>query len=582
MNSKRHFVDVATGLVILVWSILLLLIISVLVHRNYQYANNIALESAKTSVNKDLAYRSWVASHGGVYVPVTPTTQPSPYLAHIKNRDFRVGDTNYTLMNGAYTLAQMMKEYSKLYGVKTHITSQKLLNPKNRPDEWEVRALEKVAFTQKQYSDITSIQNKPYLRLMNPLFVKKSCLKCHASQGYKVGDLRGGVSVSIPMEPLYNDAFKNSLLTGAMLLVIWGFGIVGILYVKRKITSYIDEKEHLYEEYIYGFVNIVEKRDSYTAGHSKRVAEYAQKIAQQMQLSDEECHRVYKAGMLHDVGKVAIPDSVFLKPTKLTEDEYHLIQEHVTLGYEMLKHVSLFDDILEIVRDHHEHFDGSGYPRGLLGDEIPLLAQILTVADAFDAMTTDRIYKGRKTVQEALKEIAQLASKQFHPDIAQAAIEALKDVQITHLHHQNPQTLLEKERFSYFYRDPLTALYNEYYLRSQIHNIKEYNYVLWISLQNFHSYNKKYGWSQGDALLMTIAKKLRVFFAHDDANIYRLYGDNFFISYQKEIDVDALFAIFKELLQTCDTVCEIQCTRVEQSLQIDGDERLEDLLKKLF
>ena len=81
---------------------------------------------------------------------------------------------------------------------------------------------------------------------------------------------------------------------------------------------------------------------------------------------------------------------------------------------------------------------------------------------------------------------------------------------------------------------------------------------------------------------MTIAKKLRVFFAHDDANIYRLYGDNFFISYQKEIDVDALFAIFKELLQTCDTVCEIQCTRVEQSLQIDGDERLEDLLKKLF
>ena len=125
--QKKNRIHFITKILYITWSLLLALILVLMFYHNYKDANHIAKESAMTSVNKDLAFRSWVASHGGVYVPVTSTTQPNPYLAHIKDRDFFVNNRHYTLMNPAYTLSQMMKDYTKLYGVKTHITSRNLL-----------------------------------------------------------------------------------------------------------------------------------------------------------------------------------------------------------------------------------------------------------------------------------------------------------------------------------------------------------------------------------------------------------------------------------------------------------------------
>jgi len=580
MQTKRKFLFLISNILYASWTLLLVAILAIIIHRNYEYAQNIALHEAKTSVNKDLAYRSWVASHGGVYVPVTKKTPPNPYLAHIKNRDLEINGRQYTLMNGAYTLLQMMHDYKKLYGVKTHITSKKLLNPKNQPDEWETRALDNVERSRKQYYELQKINDKEYLRLMNPLVTKKSCLKCHAFQGYRVGDIRGGVSVAIPMKSLYSDAFKSSLLVSGLFFVIWVLGIFGIGLFKKKISDYIDEKELLYEQYIYGLVNVVEKRDTYTAGHSQRVADYAEMIAKEMGLSEQECHIIHRAGMLHDIGKIAIPDSVFLKPTKLLENEYALIQEHVVMSYEMLKDISIFDEIKEIVRDHHEHYDGSGYPRGLLGDETPILAQILMLADSFDAMTTDRIYKGRKSVTEALKEISLLSGKQFNPTIAKAALKVLRHVEVAIAHHQNPQTLLEQERFSYFYKDALTGLYNEYYLRSAIHTIKDCKYVIWISLHNFHQYNKKYGWHEGDTLLVKIASALNTFF-QEDSKVYRFYGDNFLITSKKSIDKKQLQKRLEAILNDTEMGYEIKFVTVNKVV-FDANERLEDVLKKLF
>jgi putative nucleotidyltransferase with HDIG domain len=580
MQSKRKFLFFISNILYVSWTLLIGVILAIIIHRNYTYAENIALHEAKTSVNKDLAYRSWVASHGGVYVPVTKRTPPNPYLSHIKDRDFNVNGRKYTLMNPAYTLSQMMKDYTNLYGIKTHITSRKLLNPKNKPDEWETYALENVESTRKQYYELGDIDGKEYLRLMNPLVTKKSCLKCHAFQGYQVGDIRGGVSVSIPMKSLYQDAFSNSLLLGGLFFFIWILGIFGIRLFQKKISDYIDEKEFLYEQYIYGLVNVVEKRDTYTAGHSQRVADYAVMIAKEMGLSEEECHRLRRAGMLHDIGKVAIPDSVFLKPTKLLQNEYALIQEHVSISYDMLKDITIFDEIKEIVRDHHEHYDGSGYPRGLTGAETSVLAQILTLADSFDAMTTDRIYKGRKSVKEALQEISSLSGKQFNPKIVHAALNALHNVKIEEKHHQNPQTLLEKERFSYFYKDPLTTLYNEYYLRSEIHNIKDYKYAAWISLKQFHKYNKKHGWHKGDELLVHLASALQscVF---EDARIYRFYGDNFLITSKNEIDRVKLQKVIEDLLDTTQIAYTLRFAKIED-LFLGEKERLEDVLQKLF
>lgn len=124
-----------------------------------------------------------------------------------------------------------------------------------------------------------------------------------------------------------------------------------------------------------------------------------------------------------------------------------------------MKKIEIYKDIAKIIRYHHEKYDGTGYPCGLKGDEIPILSAILAVADSFDAMTTNRIYKGRKDVATALKEIKELAGKQFHPKVAEAVQNALKDVKIDNI-SQLPKTRLELERFVYFFKDSLTDCYN--------------------------------------------------------------------------------------------------------------------------
>jgi len=580
MQKKRKFITLLARGLYVIWSFLLISILFIIIERVYSYAEYVAVQKAETSVNKDLAYRNWVASHGGVYVPIDKRTQPNKYLTQIKDRDFTAVGKNFTLMNPAYTLSQMMRDYSKLYGIKTHITSSKTLNPANKPDSWETLALNRVEQTRKNYKELSYINSKEYLRLMKPLITTKICLKCHAFQGYKIGDIRGGVSISIPMSELYNKAFKDSLYILTLFLVIWLVGILSISIFSKKLYKYIDEKELLYEEYIYGLVGVVEKRDTYTAGHSSRVAKYAEMIAQEMGYSEYDCHILHRAGMLHDIGKVAIPDSVFLKPSKLTDGEYKLIQEHVEMSYEMLKNISIFDEIKEIVRDHHEHFDGGGYPRGLIGDDTPMLAQILTLADSFDAMTTDRIYKGRKSVKEALLEIAKLSSKQFNPKIVQVALLILKDIVIDHTKHQNPETLLEKERFSYFYKDALTDVYNEEALRLDIKNIVEEKFVVWLSLKNFHSYNKKNGWSAGNIVLQELSNILKSK-CKDPLHIYRFYGDNFLILLNKAEVFEVLKESIDDVLKKKEVMYElkISVSRVTKNRDLES---LEDVLKKLF
>ncbi len=192
MGYKASFINKIVYIVLLIWSILMLIIGLILVRKEYAYAFNLAKYEAIVSVKKDLAYRSWVSSQGGVYVPITKRTPPSPYLKHVKNRDINVSDSMHlTLMNPAYTLSQIMKDYSELYGTKGHITSKILMNPKNKPDAWEFVALGSVEKNNKPVYKKELIDGEAYLRYLSPLITQKSCLKCHAFQGYKVGDIRG-------------------------------------------------------------------------------------------------------------------------------------------------------------------------------------------------------------------------------------------------------------------------------------------------------------------------------------------------------------------------------------------------------
>jgi diguanylate cyclase (GGDEF)-like protein/putative nucleotidyltransferase with HDIG domain len=264
-------------------------------------------------------------------------------------------------------------------------------------------------------------------------------------------------------------------------------------------------------------------------------------VAKQMNLPKDDIDLIYRAGMLHDIGKISTPDLVLLKPGKLNDLEYSLIQQHVTSSYEILNRVDVFEKISEIVRHHHEKYDGTGYPQGLKGDEIPILSAIISLCDAFDAMTTSRIYKGRKLISTAIKEIESLKGKQFHPKVADAAMKVLSDVLIDINITQRPHTLIEQERFAFFYNDQLTGVYNKEYLKyiMKQRTEKEFNYncVYTIYMNNFTQYNKKYGWEKGNDLLREFARELSIKFKK--GLVFRVLGDVFLVlHYEHNADVE--------------------------------------------
>jgi len=284
-----------------------------------------------------------------------------------------------------------------------------------------------------------------------------------------------------------------------------------------------------YEKTLIAMVDLVESRDSYTGGHSQRVAEYSKIIAQEMRLPKKECELIYRAGMLHDIGKVTTPDSILLKPGKLSDREYGLIQNHVIESYQLLAKIPMYNDIAEVVASHHERYNGMGYPQGLKAEEIPPLSRIMIIADAFDAMTTNRIYKARMSVEDAIVEIEANSGKQFDPSVVPFAIKALSRVNISQDITQLPKNTMENERFSYFFHDPVTDVYNKEYLELIVQKVKddkEYSARV-CYLKNFSQYNKKWGWEEGDALLKRFAQYLQEI--HPLAMIFRVHGDDFIL-----------------------------------------------------
>jgi len=581
LGYKISFINKFVLIIIAIWTFIMLSVGVVSVYNNYRYADTLATNEAKISIQKDLAYRSWVASHGGVYVPITKKTPPNPYLAHIKNRDVTTNDGQHlTLMNPAYTLSQMMHDYAKLYGTKGHITSLILLNPANKPDEWERKALQEIAVTHKAVLKKVDMDDEAYIRYINPMITEQPCLKCHAFQGYKVGDIRGAVSVSIPLKSYYIQAFHNSIWNVMTTFVVYVIGLMAIFYGKHEAKKVIENKIKDYEQHIYSLVNIIEKRDSYTAGHTRRVAKYSVLIAKEMGFNDEKVAELYRAAMLHDIGKISTPDSILLKPGKLTDLEFSIIKEHVVVSYELLKDVDIYGDIAEIVRNHHEHYDGTGYPRGLKGDKIPMLSQVMTVADAFDAMTTNRIYKARKEVPVALKELKSLASKQFNSEVVHAASKALSNIKIDDTTSQLPKTKLEEERFSYFYKDQTTGIYNKEYLDFVMaYNYTDkfsFEYVYCIFLHHFTQYNKKFSWSKGDVMLKSIAQKLDNLFT--DEFVFRLHGDDFILLSHEVVDVDTMQKEIENILFETGIEMSYKTLNIRE-LNIKDTHDIENLLK---
>ncbi|MGZ8948678.1 MAG: HD domain-containing phosphohydrolase [Candidatus Aminicenantales bacterium] len=182
---------------------------------------------------------------------------------------------------------------------------------------------------------------------------------------------------------------------------------------------------------IQAIASIVDMRDPYTAGHQKRVAELAQAIAVKMELSPDQVDTVYVAGLIHDLGKISVPAEILGKPGRLDEEELQLVREHPTTGYNMLRSTELPDRIAQVVYQHHERMDGSGYPRGLSGQEIFLEARILSVAETVEAMVSHRPYRPALTLKKTLEEVTLQKGRLYDAHVVEACVTLLTQKKFT-------------------------------------------------------------------------------------------------------------------------------------------------------
>lgn len=185
------------------------------------------------------------------------------------------------------------------------------------------------------------------------------------------------------------------------------------------------EQEQLVTGVIRAIINAIDAKDQYTCGHSDRVAEYSKAIAQQMGLDAEQCERIYLTGLLHDVGKIGIPDSILSKPDKLSDEEFEVIKKHPEIGYHILQHLKPLEYVLPGVMHHHEAVNGKGYPHGLAGELIPLEGRIIAVADAYDAMTSDRPYRKGMPSEKAESILCKEAGKTWDELAVYAMMECI-------------------------------------------------------------------------------------------------------------------------------------------------------------
>ena len=224
---------------------------------------------------------------------------------------------------------------------------------------------------------------------------------------------------------------KSDKFDQLLLLIESGIKSVSQMREIKKINEQLsDTYEKLEKAYLESIQTVrytVEARDTYTRGHSDRVSEYSVLIGEKLGLSEEDIKRLRIGGLFHDVGKIGVPDNILQKSGKLTDEEYSEIKNHPTIGTHILSTATIFQDILPIVKHHHEKYDGTGYPSKLKGESIPYLARIAAIADCFDAMTSRRVYRNSLSIDIVISEIEKYKGIQFDPTVADAFLDILRN-----------------------------------------------------------------------------------------------------------------------------------------------------------
>lgn len=312
----------------------------------------------------------------------------------------------------------------------------------------------------------------------------------------------------------------------------------------------------------------IDAKDKYTSGHSVRVAKCAEAIARQLGWEEKDILNLHYISLLHDIGKIGIPDAILNKTGRLTEEEYNIIKQHPTIGGEILKDIKMIPFVSEGAFCHHERYDGNGYPRGLKGDEIPIPARIVSIADAYDAMTSHRIYRKKLSHEEVLNEFTVGLGTQFDPSIGKVFIEMLKNgfdsdslpddsFGIINQMPDESNMLLNKVLAEYTSNiqsiamtDSLTGLYNRSFMEGKIAELINNGHtgaLFMLDMDNFKSLNDKFGHIAGDNALKIFADTLTSCVREKDY-AGRIGGDEFVVFIPDIIDRNQLEQIAKRLI----------------------------------
>ena len=340
----------------------------------------------------------------------------------------------------------------------------------------------------------------------------------------------------------------------------------------------------------------IEAKDEYTRGHSHRVAEYAALIAEELGWDKKEIKNLKNAAHLHDIGKICIPDNILNKPTRLTEEEFQVIKEHTVIGAEILKNITLISHVKEVARSHHERYDGMGYPDGLKGEEIPLYARVITVADSYDAMKSRRIYRNPLDDQIIYNEIARNCGSQFDPQIAGVFLKMLNENRVV---IREECALVDKEdnlskmeiEIEKFISDVMITMKAQedsegldfltgLPMRNRGEKLaaqfmqQDNGYLVFLDMDNLKKMNDLYGHKAGDRALKLIGSLLMEYAQH--SVVCRLGGDEFLMfvpGVSKDEIVKIVTGIQEKFEQNKEKDAEIRCASVSVGIceVIKGD-----------
>lgn len=238
---------------------------------------------------------------------------------------------------------------------------------------------------------------------------------------FSIGEIRYHLKTSITKSPLF------WVILG--LSIVWITCLASTIAVRMNTKRFIEQRKRdkkAIEQTMQTFVNFIEAKDPSTSGHSLRVAKYSKMIAEKLGFDEEECSQIYYIALMHDCGKIYIPDGILTKPGRLTNEEYEIMKKHTLYGVELLRDFTAIDGMSTGALNHHERYDGKGYPNGIAGEDIPIIGRIICVSDAFDAMNSPRCYRSSLSEEVIINELKSNRGKQFDSVMVDCLLELIE------------------------------------------------------------------------------------------------------------------------------------------------------------